>query len=111
MNAIQKRRKEIHITQEQLAARLATSGFFFTAGSISHWENDRHFPDAFNDLNFRKALAKSLEWDEQEMMLAMGWIVETEPSKDAMRAAELVDRMTPDKRRMALGILEKILET
>lgn len=110
MNALKKRRRALHITQEQLAARLSVSGFNYTAGTISHWENNRHFPEHFSEPKFRAALAHALEWDDNEMMREFGFILEMHPSSDALRAAELVDKMPPEKRSLAIGLLEEMLK-
>lgn len=110
MNGLKKRRTELHITQEQLTARLAVAGFTYSPGTISHWENSRHSPENFNDPAFRKALADALDWNENELMRELGYTSELNPSPEALRAAELVDKMSPSRRKMAIGLLEKMLE-
>jgi transcriptional regulator with XRE-family HTH domain len=105
---ITKRREQLRINQDELAARLQLAGFDFTRGSISHWENGRHEPPLQNP-EFRKALADALKMSVPSLLVAAGYEITARHSENAMRAADIVDQMPDDKQELALGILEHIL--
>jgi transcriptional regulator with XRE-family HTH domain len=104
------RRKEVELTQEGLAQRLQLLGIEVTSGSISHWENGR-YNIPFDDPEFRKALADALRMDVSAMLLMAGYEVEEESqSVAAKQAAYIVDKLSPEKQKLAIGILEKLLD-
>jgi len=110
-NWLRTKRKEIHLSQEELAAKLQVKGYDVTAGAISHWENER-YNAPLEDPGFRKALAEILRIDAKTLLMIAGYEVsEIEHTDAAKRAAFIVDQLSPDKRDLALGILEKFLET
>jgi transcriptional regulator with XRE-family HTH domain len=108
-NWLRDRRDKLHISQETLAARLQEQGFPYSAGTISHWERGRYKPP-MNHPEFRQALASVLKMSVPAMLLAAGYEATPHYSEDAMHAADIVDQLPDDKRRLALGILEQILE-
>lgn len=105
---IRKRRIELDLNQEELAARLQVSGFSATRASISHWENGRHMPP-LDDPNFRQSLAKALKLRESEMLERAGYQVVVSPqSEDARRAASIIDRLPEPARELALDYLQML---
>lgn len=102
-------RNKLRITQEELAARLQTRGFEYSAGAISHWEKGRYKPPIHNE-EFRNVLASILRITPQEMLSAAGYETEQEHSEAGERAATILDRLPPDKQQLALSILEQFRE-
>jgi transcriptional regulator with XRE-family HTH domain len=107
---LRERRKELNISQEELAARLQIEGVDFTAGTISHWENGRYNPP-LEDPEFRHALAVSLRLSIRSLLSLAGYeVVEQSRTEAGERAAFIMDQLPPDKQNLALGILEKFLD-
>lgn len=109
-NWIRTRRKDLRISQEELAARLQIEGVELTAGTISHWENGRYNPP-LEDPAFRQALAAALRLSPKNMLSLAGYEVIDHPRTEAgERAAFIVDQLPPDKQDLALGILEQLIQ-
>lgn len=106
-NWLRVRRDKLHISQEYLAARLQEFGFEFTAGTISHWERGRYNPP-IEEANFRKALASALKMSIPAMLTAAGYEITADYGEDALYAAEIVEHLPADKKKLALGILEQL---
>lgn len=105
------RRKQLKLSQEDLAARLSLQGFVYTAGAISHWETGLYNPP-LDKVDFRQALAQVLKVDVRTLLMMAGYEVrEAYHSELAVRAADIVNQLPPDKQELAVGILEKFLET
>ncbi|GIL12522.1 MAG: hypothetical protein BroJett038_12420 [Chloroflexota bacterium] len=105
---IKERRIDLKMSQEDLAARLQLEGFQVTAGAISHWENGRHDPPLENP-EFRIAIGKALRLNPTALLRRAGYEVANELSDNARQAAEIVDQLSEEQQRLALGILEQIL--
>jgi transcriptional regulator with XRE-family HTH domain len=105
---LKKRREQLGLNQEQLAARLQVAGFDVTRASISHWEVGRHDPPLDN-AEFRKALAQALRISASGLLKMAGYEVTTDMSDNAKQAAEIIDQLPEDQQLLALGILEQIL--
>lgn len=103
------RRKELNLSQEELAARLQLQGIDITTSSISHWETGRYIMPLDNP-DFRKALASALKMSIPAILIAAGYEVTGEYSEAAQHAAEIVERLPPDRQTLALGILKQLLE-
>lgn len=107
---IRRRRKEIHITQLELATRLVEQGYPCTEATISHWELGRHSPP-LDDVRFVEMFAKALHLSIRDLLDLAGYQVTNTPkSKYAEQAAYLVDQMNPDKQHLAVKVLEAMLE-
>jgi transcriptional regulator with XRE-family HTH domain len=103
-------RENAKLTQDKLAEQLADQGFSYTPGAIGHWERGR-YNAPLEDKSFRLALAKVLKVTEAELLTAAGYTVSNEMhSPEAIRAASIVDQMTPNQRKIAVDILERIAE-
>lgn len=99
------RRQELRISQADLATRLTLRGQDTTKASIGHWETDRNQPP-LKDPEFRLALASALEIDVNQMMAILGFVVtEDDRSKEARRAADIIDRLPSEARSLALDYL------
>lgn len=102
-------RNKLRITQDELAARLQTRGFEYSAGAISHWEKGR-YKAPLHDEDFRNALAMILRITPQEMLSAAGYETEQEHTEAGERAAAILDSLPPDQQKLALSILEQFRE-
>jgi transcriptional regulator with XRE-family HTH domain len=107
MTWLRQRREQLHINQEELAARLQLAGFDIARSSISHWENDR-FKPPFNDPEFTKAFASVLKLSVNSMLKQAGYEIVTDLSENARHAAEIVDSLPADRQRLAIGLLEQL---
>lgn len=109
MNWLKQRREEIGIkTQEELARRLQLEGFSIGRASISHWENDRYHPPLEDPL-FRKVLAVVLRLTEPELLRRAGYeTVRTKRTAEAEIGADIIDQLPPEKRDLALRLLEQL---
>lgn len=110
MNWLKTKRERVGITsQEDFAARLQLEGITVTRSSISHWENGRFQPPLDNP-DFRQALVRILKLSEPEILKLAGFKVEaSHHSDEAERAAMIVDQLPPDKRGLAVRLLEQLL--
>lgn len=107
-NWLRQRREQLHLNQEDVAARLQLAGFDIGRGAISHWEVGRTKPP-FDDPEFTKALASVLKLSVNSVLKQAGYEIVTDLSEDARHAAEIVDQLPADRRRIALGLLEQLL--
>lgn len=110
MNWLRKRREQIGIhSQEEFARLMQLEGANVARASVSHWELDR-FKPPLNDPDFRKALAKVLKVSQPELLRIAGYEVTLgSHSEAAERAADIVDQLEPDKRELAVRLLEQFL--
>jgi transcriptional regulator with XRE-family HTH domain len=103
-----RRRKELKMSQADVADQMAKLGFPMTDGRISHWESGRNRPP-IHEPEFRSALAMVLQLPVMEMLEILGYGVDDVPqSEEAKLAAQIVDRLPPDDRRKALNILKAL---
>jgi len=108
MNWLRQRREQLHLNQEELAARLQLAGFDVARASISHWETGR-FKPPFNDPDFTKVFASVLKMSINSMLKQAGYEIVTDLSDNARQAAEIVDQLPADRQRLAIGLLEQLL--
>jgi len=108
-NWIRTRRQQLRLSQEQLATRLQIEGIDIQRAAISHWETGRHSPRV-DDPKLVEALARVLQMTVREVLESIkGYQIDTTPhTRAGQRAAYIVDRLSPDKQALALGILEEI---
>lgn len=107
-NWLKARRRELGLSQEELAARLQVQGIDYTAGAISHWETGR-YSIPLEESEFRKALAEALKMSVTAMLIAAGYEVKQGYSEAAQHAAEIVDQLPPSRQSLAVSILEQLL--
>lgn len=106
---IREQRKKLGLSQQDLVAQLQLEGFDISRSSLSNWENGTFNPPLENH-DFRFALSRVLKLGVAEILVLSGFETSDELSEDAIRAATIVDQIPPNKRKMALGILEQILK-
>ena len=110
-NWLKARRRQINISQEELAARIELEGFEASQKSVSSWETGRHTPN-LGDPAFLAALAKALRMSVYALLVAAGFQVNERGHTEAgERAAFIVDQLSEEKRELALGILEQFLSS
>jgi transcriptional regulator with XRE-family HTH domain len=107
MHWIKQRREELGISQAELARRMETEGAPVSTAAVSHWEVERYNPPLEDD-DFRKALGRALKLNEAELLTRAGYKVATQHTAEAERAAHIIDRLPPDKRELAIRILEAL---
>jgi len=100
------RREQIGISQYKLAERLSNHGQETSHTRISHWETGRNQPP-LEDIAFRNALAYSLEMDVNEVMTILGFVRSNDDrSREALRAADIVEHLPPMAKELAIDYLE-----
>lgn len=103
---LKRRRAELGLTQGQVAEGLSMRGYETSSGRVGHWETGRNRAP-LEDARFRHALASVLQLDVNEMMTELGYVVfDSERSKEAQLAAEIVDQLPSDARLLALDYLQ-----
>jgi len=115
-DALRSRRLQLGLSPQQLANLITRYGSPTTGADIELWERGRNIPP-LELPEFRQALAAALQTSvekiERGMRLSLK-AAELEPpqpmwSMDAIRAAEMIESMTPDVRQMALTVLSAML--
>lgn len=98
------RRKQAGLSQEKLAEVLGVA-----RSSVSHWEIGKFNPP-LDDPKFRRDLANALQMTIPELLTLAGYEIERMYSRQAMRAADLVEQLPTDQRDLALNILEQLIK-
>ena len=106
---IKERRRELKISQEDLAYRLTNFGFDTSRSAISHWEQGKYYPPLDNP-KFANALASALEMNVRSVLIQAGYDFQVEGSDVATKAAALIDKMPPSRQMTALVLLEQLLK-
>jgi transcriptional regulator with XRE-family HTH domain len=109
-NWLKTSRERLDISQEDLATQLQIRGFNVARASVSHWETGKHSPP-LHDADFRRTLAEVLHLNVKTMLKMAGYDVEIERSEEAERIADIVDKLPPEKRDLALRIIEQVAKT
>lgn len=103
------RREELHLSQDDLAARLQLEGLEVSRAAISHWETGRDQAPIENRKGLR-ALANSLDLTPAELLILAG--VEPEEkiiqSDLARRGALIIDNLPPDAQKTAVDQLRAL---
>jgi transcriptional regulator with XRE-family HTH domain len=109
MNAkwLKERRKQINISQKDLAVRLQANGYNVSESAVSHWETGR-YAMPLEDVGFRKALGDALNMSIKSILERSGYEISQRYSEQAMRAAEIVEKLSPDRQQLAMGLLEQL---
>lgn len=103
---LRRKRKELNLTQAQIAEELSRRGHETSAARVGHWETKRNKPPLEIPI-FREALASVLQMDVNDMMAELGFVVmETDRSPEARLAASIVDHLPPDARQLAIDYLQ-----
>jgi transcriptional regulator with XRE-family HTH domain len=102
---LRERRKSIGIeTLEELARLLQLQGFAISPSALSHYEQGRR-SIPLDDDDFRNALMRVLKYSESELMRAAGFEIGSDLTEDGQRAAEIIEKLPPDARIIAMDIL------
>ena len=107
MSWIKARRKELRITQDDLASRLQVMGVDISRATVSHWEMGRYQP-SYDKPEVTRALARALNLSEPIVLKLAGFEVETKHSESAERIAKLIDDLPTEKRQLAIRLLEEL---
>lgn len=110
MEWIKLRRKELGISQEELAKRLQLLGHDISRGSVGHWETGHAKPQMDNP-ELVMALSRALELDVNTVLRKSGYDIAGEHSHIAERVAALIDQLPADKQELALRLVEQIART
>ncbi len=104
------RRDTLGLSLAALAERLTNAGYKAEKQTVSHWEHGRNQPP-MESVHFRRALAWALETDVNSMLENIGYVSsQNNLTPEARRAAEIIDHLPDDKRKLAIGLLETLLE-
>lgn len=109
MSWIQERRKQLHYSQEDFARELQLSGVDIVRSTISHWESGRVSPP-YGDPRFVEKLARVLRTDVMTVLQNAGYPVSSQHTEWAERTARLIDAMPEDKQKLALRLVEQLME-
>jgi transcriptional regulator with XRE-family HTH domain len=107
---IKTRRDELNLSLADLAEILTKTGYAVERQTIGNWERGRNNPPIGSE-HFRRALSIVLHIDESEILDKAGLtLTDDERSAEALRAASLIDQMSPEQRHLAIRLLETVLE-
>jgi transcriptional regulator with XRE-family HTH domain len=109
MNWIRERRKELRLTQEDLTRLLQLEGFDYQRSAIGHWETGHNTPPT-DDPAFVAALAKILKLDHLTILQMSGHQIRIHHSEEAERIARLIDELPADRRKLALKLVEQLMD-
>lgn len=110
-NWIKNRREVVGISQEELAARLQRNGFDISRATVGHWEQDKYLPPLGNP-QFCKVMADILLVSVKDLLAMAGYdLDEKQHSIEAERVAYLVDQLPPEKRNLAVRLVEELAKT
>lgn len=105
---ISQRLEELDMSYADLARELTLRGKSTSRANVGHWVRGRHSPP-MDDPGFRIALAAALQLDVNDLMSKAGYaIIEAERSREALRAADIVDRLPSDAKSLALEYLDML---
>lgn len=98
-------------TQEEFAARLQLAGLDYSRPAVSSWESGRHQAPLGN-VQFRQVLANIFNIDVKTLLKLAGYEVDSKPhSEEAERVAYLIDQLPPEKRNLAVRLVEELAKT
>lgn len=109
MNWIRERRKELQYSQEDMARLLQLEGFDVVRATVGHWETGHAMPP-LGDPGFVRALAAILRLDTLTVLQLAGYEIKTQHSEIGERLAQLVDGFPDDKQRLALKLVEQLMD-
>lgn len=99
----------MNLSQEELTARLQVAGFDISRGMLSHWETGRNSLPLDNP-EFVNALAEALNMSVLDILIQSGYAIQLTPkSREALRAAIIVDQLPELDKDFAIDMLESLL--
>lgn len=106
---IKRKREELHLSQDELAAQLQVEGYDVSRAAVSHWENGKYNPPLDNP-EFVRSIARILKMSVNGVLIEAGYPIQLDDfSEAARRAADIVNQLPSTKQSLALGILEQLL--
>ncbi|MCK6577274.1 MAG: helix-turn-helix domain-containing protein [Anaerolineae bacterium] len=108
MNWMKSRREEIRLTQDEIVTQLQMRGVEVSRSAYAAWETGRNPPPLISP-DFRSALANIFKLSETELLRRAGLAVYAEHTNEGERAADIVDALEPERRNLALKLLEQLL--
>lgn len=102
-----KRKEELGLSLSEIETQFNLRGYSITKSSIAHWTTGMRKPP-IKDRRFLEVLADIYKMSVPELLAGMGLMDEEYQghTPEALRAADLIDQMPPEQRKMALNILE-----
>ena len=108
MNWLRKRREELDLSQDELAAQLQVAGVVASRSAVSAWETERN-KAPLDDVAFRQVLGRILRLSEPELLKRAGFVVmRTNRSEAAELAADLINDLPPDRQELAIRLIEQL---
>lgn len=110
MNWIKTRRRELGLSQEELAERLSSEGYQVSRGTVAHWEQDRYHPP-LDDPTLVNALARAFNISVKQILVEVGFDLTDETiSKDELILLEVFEAIPPERRTTAINILKQLVD-
>lgn len=88
---------------------LQLAGFDYARSTVGHWETG-HVSMPLDDPEFVEALAKVLKLDTLTILELSGYQIHTRHTLDGERVARLVDNLPEEKRKLAIRLVEQLIE-
>lgn len=105
---LKQRMSEVGIaTSAELARLLELEGLTHAVSGINHWVNGTRRP-RLTDAEVRGGLSRVLQLSESELLVRAGYIGSRKWSKEAQLAAEIIDHLPPDRRNLAVRLLDQL---
>jgi transcriptional regulator with XRE-family HTH domain len=105
---LKRRRKQLDLSQADVAELLTIKGEETSPAKVGHWETGRNKPPLDNG-HFREILASALQMDVNDMMEELGYVVhEDHRSREAQLAAMIVDHLPEQGKQLALDYLQTL---
>ena len=104
------RRTQLGLSLADVARDMTLNGYEITKSGVGGWETGIRQPK-LSQKECRRALAKTLRMDENQLMNAIGFTIQDDGrSQEALLAASLIDQMPPEKRGVAIQLLEVMVK-
>ncbi len=100
-NWLRKRRKELGLSQGDLAQKLQLDGVDISRSAISHWETGRHNIPLERE-EVRKSLAGILKMDVEQILSLSGYELHKERSFKSNKIASIVDHLPEEDQDLIL---------
>jgi hypothetical protein len=97
---------DLDMSYADLAGELSNRGYDVTRSAVQHWVSGKNIPPV-EDKRFRVLLASALQLDSNDMMMRFGYYTfESDRSREARRAADMIDLLPDDQKSFALEYLD-----
>ena len=103
---LKQRKDDLNLSLSDIETQLNLLGFNVTRSTVGHWMAGTRKPP-LKDRKFLDALSTVYKMPIADMLDKMGLVdIAADMSPEARRAVDLIDHMPPEKRKMALDVLE-----